>query len=251
MNFCGPKPENVAQMREHFEKCLSNAITGSPDWPSHRGSGSFLTEQTAGALERVARSRPNPDPALIADAREEFERQLDGTHGAKLAASIMCNYPEWPDTPFAGSVKSAFDHILIYVADPWAHEEADDARADLDRAAEQSSQRRVHILIAEVLRLMLDEIDVIPEYEFVNEAKATARWLAQRQDSPAWTYNTLSALVAYAEGGDQHCLYRAEASLENAEARRPPGNSRRARDEGYIIDHLTALRADLERSGGQ
>lgn len=82
----GPVPKTVEERREHFERCLRNAITGNGGWPSHRGCGSFLTEQTAAALERIARARPNPDPTLIAAALEEFERQLDGTHAAETKA---------------------------------------------------------------------------------------------------------------------------------------------------------------------
>lgn len=87
----GPVPTTVEEKREHFEKCLRNAIIRSRDWPSYRGCGSYLTEQTAAALERVERASPDPDPAVIAAAREEFERQLDGTHAAETKAE----WDEW------------------------------------------------------------------------------------------------------------------------------------------------------------
>jgi hypothetical protein len=87
----GPVPGTVEEKREHFEKCLRNAIIGSGDWPSYRGCGSFLSEQTARALERVESASPDPDPALVAAAREVFERQLDGTHAAQTKAE----WDEW------------------------------------------------------------------------------------------------------------------------------------------------------------
>ncbi len=86
MCLCGPHPQTFEQKGEWFEKCLRNAIIGSDDWPTYRGCWSFLAEQTMRALERVEDASPDPEPALIAAAREEFERQLDGTHAAETKA---------------------------------------------------------------------------------------------------------------------------------------------------------------------
>lgn len=251
MNPCGP-PENVAELRERFEQYLRRAID---EGGSFTHSGSWFDEQTTMALERISAARPDPDPALIAAARDEFEKQLDGTHRAERKAewdaAVVEFYPKWPDTPFAEAVRWALEHVIRYVGDPWLFEEADAARADLDAASAHSSDNRDRTLIVERLRQMLGDIDVIPEYEIVEEPSATA----PRSEWPGHAVlvgarNALASLVWFVEDADRGGLDRARKALEKAAEREPSVGSRRRRDEGYLFEHVRLLLDELDGSGG-
>lgn len=258
MNICGPGPENVAQIRERFEQYLRRAIDEGGSF-TRSGScfgglhgGSWFDGEVIRALDRISAARPDPDPALIAAARDEFEKQLDGTHRAERKAEWDAAevefYPEWPDTPFAESVRLALEHVLTYVGDPWLFEEADAARADLDTAAGYAADHRGRTLIVERLRQMLGDIDVIPEYEIVEEPSAT-------KPRPGYAVlvgarNSLVGLVRFVEAKDRGGLEHARIALRKAGKRGPSSGSRRRRDEGYLFEHVRLLLDDLDRGGG-
>lgn len=251
MNRCGP-PENVAELRERFEQYLRRAID---EGGSFTHSGSWFDGEVTRALDRISAARPDPDPALIAAARDEFEKQLDGTHRAESKAewdaAVLEFSPEWPKTPFAEAVRLALERVLTYIGDPWLFEEADAARADLDTAAGYASDHRGRTLIVERLRQMLGDIDVIPEYEIVETPSATA----PRSERPEYAVlvgarNALASLVWFVEDADRGGLGRAREALAKAAEREPSFGSRRRRDEGYLFDHVRLLLEDLDRGGG-
>lgn len=249
--ICGPRPENVAQIRERFEQYLRRAID---EGGSFTHSGSWFDERTTMALERISAARPDPDPALIVAARDEFEKQLDGTHQAEgqaeWDAAVVEFYPEWPNTPFAEAVRLGLDQILTYVGDPWLFEKADAARANLDTAAGYVSDHRGRNLIVERLRQMLSDIHVIPDYEILEESSART----QQSARPGYAVlvgarNALAGLVWLVEDADHGGLDRARKALEKAAERKPSVGSRRRRDEGYLFDHLQLLLDELDRGG--
>ncbi len=100
----------------------------------------------------MERASPDPDPALVAAAREVFERQLDGTHAAQTKAEWD---PAWPETLFARAVHRALERILDYVGDPGCSDGPDAASAALDAAARYASDHPARTLIVERLRQML------------------------------------------------------------------------------------------------
>lgn len=248
MNRCGPT-KCVAEIRERFEQYLRRAID---EGGSFTHSGSWFGGEVTRALDRISAARPDPDPALIAAARDEFEKQLDGTHRAERKAewqaAVVKLYPEWPDTPFAEAVRLALEHVLTYVGDPWLFEEADAARADLDTAAGYASAHHGRTLIVERLRQMLGDIDVIPEYEIVEEPSA-AKPQTERPGHAVLVgaRNSLVGLVMFVEAKDRGGLEDARIALRKAGKRRPSSGSRRRRDEGYLFEHVGLLLDDLDR----
>ena len=259
MNPCGP-PENVAELRERFEQYLRRAIDEGGSFVHsescfgglHGRSG--FHGKVIRALDRISAARPDPDPALIAAARDEFEKQLDGTHRAESKAecdaAVLEFYPEWPKTPFAEAVRLALERVLTYIGDPWLFETADAARVDLDTAAGYASDHRGRTLIVERLRQMLGEIDVIPEYEIVEEPSATAPSQRPEYAVLVGARNALASLVWFVEDADRGGLGRAREALAKAAEREPSVGSRRRRDEGYLFEYVRLLLEDLDRGGG-
>lgn len=71
------EPLSRKQIEANFNLMLQEAID--------LGIGGEKTDtgvdpETQAAITAVAQGFPNPDPALIRNARKEFAKQLDGTH---------------------------------------------------------------------------------------------------------------------------------------------------------------------------
>ncbi len=128
----GPGPDSPEALIERFNEYLMRAVVHGLGG-TH--CGSWFDEETQFALSEVAAAFPDPDPALIAEARASFGRQLDGTHAAERQAEwdawASAYGSTWPQTPFAQSVTAAFKHVLRFIEHPAEYEEADAVRAEL------------------------------------------------------------------------------------------------------------------------
>ena len=162
-----PSPYDRVAHIERFNEYLIRAVVSGEFCT---GGGAMVDHQTMGAIDQVAAAHPDPDPALIRAARVEFAKELDGTHAAEdrawWRAHLGARYSAWPQTPFSVSVKTAFDHMLTFVNGPWAPEELDYARKNLDSAAPAGAagpQLSRQALIVMLLRLMIDAVAVIPD----------------------------------------------------------------------------------------
>ena len=164
-----PAPYDRVAHIERFNEYLIRAVVKGE---LCTGGGAMVDHHTMGAIDQVAAAHPNPDPALIRAARAEFAKELDGTHtaedGAWWRATLSAGYSEWPQTPFSDSMKTAFDHVLTFVNGPWAPEELDYARENLASAVSAATavpQLPRQALIVMLLRAMIDEVAVIPDYQ--------------------------------------------------------------------------------------
>lgn len=71
------KPVSDRGIQDSFNRILNEAISlGASGIRSESG----LDLETMEAIDYVAQAFPNPDPALIRNARKELAKQLDGTH---------------------------------------------------------------------------------------------------------------------------------------------------------------------------
>ena len=152
--------------------------------------------------------------------------------------------PAWPETLFARAVHRALERILDYVGDPGCSDGPDAASAALDAAAGYASDHPVRTLIVERLRQMLRDIDVIPDYE-IGEPPRCRR---PPHQVLVGARNGLVGLVRFVEDGDRGGLDHARAALQKAADREPSRHSRRARDEGYLIDYLQRMLDELDTS---
>lgn len=74
---------SLKQIEENFNLMMQEAIDlGIGNERSETG----VDGETQRAIRAVAQGFPNPDPALIRNARKEFAKQLDGTHLRERAA---------------------------------------------------------------------------------------------------------------------------------------------------------------------
>ena len=244
--MCGPGPSSPEALIERFNEHLMRAVVQGR---SCVGSQSWMDGRTTIAIEKVAAAHPNPDPALIEAARAEFAKQLDGTHrleekaiaAAEWEVAVHAFYPEWTQTPFAESVRSACETLINFMYHPDAWDEIDRAVSELDCAAAYSSGHRSRTIIIEQLRRVMAEVSVIPEYEFVDdELELDCGRFAQL------TRNAVRDLVKSVEDPEDGDLDRARHAVETATSLRP-GSSRTQRNRGIVVDHLRLI---LEGLGG-
>lgn len=84
------EPLTVKQIERNFNLALQEAIDlGNGNANAESG----IDPQTYQAIIAVSKSYPNPDPALIRNARKEFAKQLDRTHQREEAA----RWEKYPD----------------------------------------------------------------------------------------------------------------------------------------------------------
>jgi len=244
-----PAPYDRVAHIERFNEYLIRAVVKGE---SCTGGGAMVDHQTMGAIDQVAAAHPNPDPALIRAARAEFAKELDGTHAAEdrawWRADFSAGYSEWPHTPFSDSVKTAFDHVLTFVNGPWAPEELDYARESLASAVSAGTaglQLPRQALIVVLLRLMIDEIAVIPDCHIGEDTdEEPKRRFARR------TRIALKHLVKFVEEPESHEFDLARTNLRSA-AEESSCSSTRRRDFGLIVEHLRLILEALERRHGR
>ena len=244
-----PEPYDRVAHIERFNEYLIRAIVKGE---CCTGCGCRVDHQTMAAIDRVAAAHPDPDPTLIRAARAEFAKELDGTHvaedGVWWRAHLSAGYSEWPQTPFSGSVKTAFDHVLSFVNGPWAPEELDCARGYLDSAVSAGaagSQLAGQALIVMLLRLMIDAIAVIPDCHVGEDTdEEPRRRFAER------TRVALKHLVKFVEEPVSHEFDIVRINLTEA-AEESSCSSTRRRDFGLIVEHLRLILEALERRRGR
>ena len=244
-----PAPYDRVAHIERFNEYLIRAVVKGE---CCTGGGAMVDHHTMGAIDQVAAAHPNPDPALIRAARAQFAKELDGTHaaedGAWWRATLSAGYSEWPQTPFSDSVKTAFDHVLTFVNGPWAPEELDYARGNLDSAlpaGAAGSQLTRQALIVMLLRLMIDAIAVIPDCHVGEDTdEEPRRRFAER------TRVALKHLVKFVEEPVSHEFDIVRINLSNA-AEESSCSSTRRRDFGLIVEHLRLILEALERRHGR
>lgn len=228
---------HIRRFNEHLTMAVETGEVISP-------CGSWMDEETQFALREVAAAFPDPDPALIAEARASFGRQLDGTHAAERQAEwdawLNAYGSTWPQTPFAQSVTAAFKHVLRFIEHPAQYEEADAARTQLDAALTDTAGDPRRELIVEQLRAMLDELDVIPDYDI----SLTSR----RGDTERFASSVERAftqLVKAAEAEPDAQLSWVPIELNRAARCRPP-STRWRRDFGIVLERLGLILAGVE-----
>lgn len=203
--------------------------------------GSWLDEQTLIALREVAAAFPDPDPAVIAEARAAFGRQLDGTHAAERQAEwdawAGAYGSTWPQTPFAQAVTAAFQHVLRFIEHPAEYEETDAARTELDAAQAQSAGDSHRERIIGQLRAMIGELDVIPDYEIPIPNRR-----GETEEFAACAERAFRQLAKAAEGEPDAQLRWVPVELNRAARCRPP-STRWRRDFGIILERLSLILA--------
>ncbi len=243
--ICGPGPSSLEALIERFNEYLMRAVVQGRGC---MGSQSWMDGETTIAIEKVAAAHPNPDPALIKAARAEFAKQLDGTHTAeakaKFDAEVLAFYPEWPQTPFAESVRMACEAVLTYMYHREEWESLDRAHDQLVAAADHSAHHHAKERIVEHLHHMLDELKTIPEYELFD---ADPEWDSGRFAQA--TRNALKNLVTSVEDPEDGDLDQARQDLESTAALRSSSSLTR-RDRGIIVDHLRVILDELETIAG-
>lgn len=244
-----PAPYDRVAHIERFNEYLIRAVVKGEFCT---GGGAMVDHHTMGAIDRVAAAHPDPDPALIRAARVEFAKELDGTHaveeGAWWRAHLGAGYSEWPQTPFSVSVKTAFDHVLMFVNGPWSPEELDNARDSLDSAVPAGAggpQLPRQALIVMILRLMIDAVAVIPDCHIGEDTDEEPRRRFARR-----TRIALKHLVKFVEEPQSHEFDIARINLKNA-AEESSRSSTRRRDFGIIVEHLGLILEALERRRGR
>ena len=246
-----PPPYSVVAHIERFNEYLMRAVVQGE---CCTGCGCWVDHHTMAAIDRVAAAHPNPDPALIRAARVEFAKELDGTHaaqdGAWWRAHLGAGYSEWPQTPFSDSVKTAFGHVLTFVNGPWAPEELRYARENLDTASESRAsapQRSRQRLIVLLLRVMIDEIAVIPDCHIGQDTDEGPKERFARHTGIA-----LKHLVKFVEEPEPEGL-ELEVTRQhlNTAADQSSRSSTRRRDFGLIIEHLRLIVEELEGVRGR
>ena len=232
MSF-GNSPPDRDELIEKFNRDLQSAIEhgrlgGKP-------TGLWWDMKTLQALDRVA--------AVIDEARAEFAKQLDGTHiaedGAQFAAEWCSFYPDWQQTPFAESVKAAYEHVIAFINGPRLREELDLARAELASAEEHWTRDPNKALIVEQLRFTLDELEVsddAPNEDDKHFARFTAR--------------ALRDLINSSEEPDDTDLDRSSQLLDATHSLRSR-SSLTAQDRGIFVKHLRLILEGLQGLTGR
>lgn len=237
----GPGPESPEALIERFNEYLMRAVV---DGRGGTHCGSWFDAETQFALSGIAAAFPDPDPALIVEARASFGRQLDGTHAAERQAEwdawASAYGSTWPQTPFAQSVTAAFQRVLRFVAHPAEYEEADSARVELDVALTGAGGDPRRERIVEQLRAMIDELDAIPDYEI---PLATRRGDTEAFAGSVGRAFTQLAKAAEAEPNAMLSWVRIEL---NRAARCWPPSTRWRRDFGIILERLSLILAEFE-----
>lgn len=243
--ICGSGPSSPEALIERFNEYLMRAVVQGRGCT---GSQSWMDAETTIAIEKVAAAHPNPDLALIKAARAEFAKQLDGTHTAeaktKFDAEVRAFYPEWPQTPFAESVRMACEAVLTYMYHREEWEALDRAHSQLVSAATHSAAHYAKERIVEHLRHMLDELKIIPEYELFD---ADPEWDSGRFAQA--TRNALKNLVKSVEDPEDGDLDQARQDLESTVALRSSSSLTR-RDREIIVDHLSLILDGLQSISG-
>ncbi|MEZ5130365.1 MAG: hypothetical protein R2763_01375 [Mycobacterium sp.] len=203
-----------------------------------------MDEETTAAIARVARAFPSPDPALIEAAREEFAKQLDGTHAAKRKADfdefVDTYFAAWPQNPFADAMKAGFSHVLEFIACPAVYEEADRARAALAAARSHTAGDLDRELIVEQLLLMVEKLDVIPDYSLkMDGGPEDVRTFS------ADVERALRQLMNFADNRQEQHLVHFWDKLESAAECRPPSTNA-ARDFEIVMAQLRFIGACLD-----
>lgn len=233
--------ESEPYSREAHIRRFNEYLAAAVEEGEHAGGCcTWMDEETTAAIARVARAHPNPDPALIEAARAEFSLQLDGTHAAEVQAYFDQAYATWPQSPFAHSVRTAFEHVLRFIDRPAEYEEADAARTKLDGALTETSGNPRRRVIVEQLRMMIDELDVIPDYEIPIDSGP-----GQTDAFAGSVERALKQFVNFAEAEPEANLSWARIELGSAARRRPP-STRWRRDFGIIIERLGRILAAFE-----
>jgi len=239
--ICDSEPYSREAHIRRFDSALARAIN---DGETVASCGSWLDAETLFALRKVAGAFPDPDPALIEAAREEFGRQLDGTHAvrrqAEWDAHAAVYFAAWPQNPFADEVKAGLSHVLEFIACPAVYEEADRARAALAAARSRSAGDPDRELIVEQLLLMVEKLDVIPDYSLkMDGGPEDVRKFSSDIE------RALRQLMNFAENRqEQHMDYFWD-KLESAAECRPPSTNA-ARDFEIVMAQLRFIGACLD-----
>ena len=206
--------------------------------------GSWLDGETLFSLRKVAAAFPDPDPALIEAAREEFGRQLDGTHAvrrqAEWDAHAAVYFAPWPQNPFADAVKAAFSHVLKFIACPAVYEEADRVRAELAAAQPHTAGDLDRELIVAQLLLMVEKLDVIPDYSLKMDGGPE-----DVRKFSADVERALRQLMNFADNRQEQHLDYFWDKLESAAECRPPSTNA-ARDFEIVMAQLRSIGACLD-----
>lgn len=237
----GPGPDSPEALIERFNEYLMRAVVHGLGG-TH--CGSWFDEETQFALSEVAAAFPDPDPALIAEARASFGRQLDGTHAAERQAEwdawASAYGSTWPQTPFAQSVTAAFKHVLRFIEHPAEYEEADAVRAELEAAQTHTAGDPHRERIVQQLRAMIDELDVIPDLTVLFDIRPgeTKRFAECIQ-------RAFTQLAKAAEAEPDAMLSWVRIELNRAARCRPP-STRWRRDFGISLERLGLILAEFE-----
>ena len=244
-----PAPYDRVAHIERFNEYLIRAVVKGEYCT---GGGAMVDHQTMGAIDQFAAAHPDPDPALIRAARVEFAKEPDGTHAAEdrawWRAHLGAGYSEWPQTPFSDAVKTTFDHVLTFVNGPRAPEELDYARKILASAGATGAagpQLSRQALIVMLLRLMIDQIAVIPDCHIGEDTDEEPQKSFARR-----TRIALQNLVKFVEEPESHEFEIAGRNLRNA-AQDSSLVSARVRDPELIVEHLRLILEELERRRGR
>lgn len=238
----GPGPESPEALAERFNEYLARAVV---DGRGGTHCGSWFDKETQFALSAVAAAFPDPSPALIAEARASFDRQLDGTHAAEREAEwdawASAYGSTWPESsPFALSVTATFEHILRFIARPAEYEEAEATRTKLHAARAHTAGNPRRELIVEQLEAMIDELDVIPDYDIPCDSRPGVV-----EEFGGCAKRALDQLVKAAEAEPDARFHWAPVELNRAARCRPP-STRWRRDFGIILERLRLILAGLE-----
>lgn len=239
--ICDSEPYSREAHIRKFDRALALAVN---DGQTVAPCGSWLDQETLLSLQKVAGAFPDPDPALIEAAREEFGRQLDGTHAARRQAEwealAAAYFASWPQNPFANVVNAAFSHVLEFIACPVVHDEADRARAELAAAQARAAGDPDRELIVEQLLLMVEKLVAIPDYSLqMDDGPEDVRTFS------ADVERALLQLLNFAENRKETHLNYFWDKLESAAECRPPSTTA-ARDFEIVIAQLRFIGACLD-----
>lgn len=209
--ICDSEPYSREAHIRRFDSALARAIN---DGETVAPCGSWLDGETLFSLRKVAAAFPDPDPALIEAAREEFGRQLDGTHAVRRQA-------EWDA------------HAAVY-------EEADRVRAELAAAQPHTAGDLDRELIVAQLLLMVEKLDVIPDYSLKMDGGPE-----DVRKFSADVERALRQLMNFAGNRQEQHLDYFWDKLESAAECRPPSTNA-ARDFEIVMAQLRSIGACLD-----